>query len=117
LQLSYVAEKLVALTVYLAISYIAIPQLSAVTWFIISSSSLASGAEVVRSLDTLDRRSVVATYAEVMNSSHIPEIAKTRSFSTIIKAMISSPHRNMFGGRFIPYIPSLLVRFFQGSLF
>jgi hypothetical protein len=117
LQLSYVAEKLVALTVYLAISYIAIPQLSAVTWFIISSSSLASGAEVVRSLDTLDRRSVVATYAEIMNSSHILEIATNRSFSTIIEAMINTPHRNMLGGRFILYIPCPLVRFIQGSLF
>jgi capsular polysaccharide biosynthesis protein len=67
---------MVALTVSLAISYIAIPQFSAVARFIIiPSSSLTSGADVVRSLDTLDRRSVVATYAEVMNSSRILENA------------------------------------------
>ncbi len=63
-----------ALTVSLAISYAATPQYRAVARFIIiPSSSLTSGADVVRSLDTLDRRSVVATYAEVMNSSRILE--------------------------------------------
>jgi len=65
---------MVALTVSLTISYVATPQFSAVARFIIvPSSSLTSGADVVRSLDTLDRRSVVATYAEVMNSSRILE--------------------------------------------
>ena len=63
---------MVALAVSLTISYLAIPQFNAVARFIIvPSSSLTSGADVVRSLDTLDRRSVVATYAEVMNSSRI----------------------------------------------
>ena len=63
-----------ALTVSLALSYAATPQYRAVARFIIiPSSSLTSGADVVRSLDTLDRRSVVATYAEVMNSSRILE--------------------------------------------
>lgn len=66
----------VALAVSLTISYLAIPQFNAVARFIIvPSSSLTSGADVVRSLDTLDRRSVVATYAEVMNSSRILENA------------------------------------------
>ena len=61
-----------ALTVSLAISYAAVPQYRSVARFIIiPSSTLTSGADVVRSLDTLDRRSVVATYAEVMNSSRI----------------------------------------------
>ncbi|HET9906815.1 MAG TPA: diguanylate cyclase [Anaerolineales bacterium] len=63
-----------ALTVSLAISYAAVPQFSSVARFIIiPSSTLTSGADVVRSLDTLDRRSVVATYAEVMNSTRILE--------------------------------------------
>ena len=63
-----------ALTVSLAISYAAVPQYSSIARFIIiPSSTLTSGADVVRSLDTLDRRSVVATYAEVMNSSRILE--------------------------------------------
>ena len=61
-----------ALTVSLAISYAAVPQYRSIARFIIiPSSTLTSGADVVRSLDTLDRRSVVATYAEVMNSSRI----------------------------------------------
>ena len=63
-----------ALTVSLAISYAAVPQYSSIARFIIiPSSTLTSGADVVRSLDTLDRRSVVATYAEVMNSTRILE--------------------------------------------
>jgi capsular polysaccharide biosynthesis protein len=63
-----------ALTVSLTISYAAVPQYRAIARFIIvPSSSLTSGADVVRSLDTLDRRSVVATYAEVMNSIRILE--------------------------------------------
>ena len=67
---------LVALTVSLTISYAAVPQYRVLARFIIvPSSSLTSGSDVVRSLDTLDRRSVVATYAEVMNSSRIIESA------------------------------------------
>jgi capsular polysaccharide biosynthesis protein len=80
---------MVALTVSLTISYIAIPQYSAVARFIIiPSSSLTSGADVVRSLDTLDRRSVVATYSDVMNSSRILESAVTflnLDMTTILK--------------------------------
>jgi capsular polysaccharide biosynthesis protein len=67
---------MMALMVSLVISYVSIPQYRVVARFIIiPSSSLTSGADVVRSLDTLDRRSVVATYAEVMNSSRIYENA------------------------------------------
>lgn len=67
---------LLALTTSLAISYVSIPQYNSVARFIIvPSASLTEGADVVRSLDTLDRRSVVATYAEVMNSSRIFESA------------------------------------------
>ncbi len=77
-----------ALTVSLAISYAAIPQYRSVARFIIiPSSSLTSGADVVRSLDTLDRRSVVATYAEVMNSSRILE-SSTNFLSLDITAII-----------------------------
>ena len=67
---------LIAFVASLILSYISIPQYSSVARFIIiPSASLTSGADVVRSLDTLDRRSVVATYAEVMNSSRIFESA------------------------------------------
>jgi len=77
-----------ALTVSLAISYAATPQYRAVARFIIiPSSSLTSGADVVRSLDTLDRRSVVATYAEVMNSSRILE-GSTNFLSLDINSII-----------------------------
>lgn len=63
---------MVALTVSLSISYAAVPLYLSTARFIISpSASLTTGGDVVRSLDTLDRRSVVATYAEVMNSDRV----------------------------------------------
>lgn len=69
-----ILTALIALTTSLTLSYISIPQYSSVARFIIvPSGTLTDGADVVRSLDTLDRRSVVATYAEVMNSSRIFE--------------------------------------------
>lgn len=71
-----ILTALLALSSSLAVSYVSIPQYSSVARFIIiPSASLTDGADVVRSLDTLDRRSVVATYAEVMNSSRIFESA------------------------------------------
>lgn len=63
---------MVALTVSLSISYAAVPLFRSTARFIISPSpSLTTGGDVVRSLDTLDRPSVAATYAEVMNSDRI----------------------------------------------
>ncbi|MFM8321624.1 MAG: diguanylate cyclase domain-containing protein [Chloroflexota bacterium] len=65
---------LVALTASLALSYSAIPQYQASARFIISPNpSIITGRDVVNSLDTLDRRSIVSTYAEVMNSRRIYE--------------------------------------------
>ena len=62
----------VALAASLTVSYVSVPQYNAVARFIIiPSASLTDGRDVADSLDTLDRRSVVATYAEVMNSSRI----------------------------------------------
>lgn len=64
--------SLMAVTVSLVVSYVAIPQYEASARFIITpGSSLTQGQDVVDSLDTLDRRSVVATYAEVMSSQRI----------------------------------------------
>lgn len=63
---------MIALAVSLIMSYTAVPLYMASARFIISPSpSLTSGGDVVRSLDTLDRRSVVATYAEIMNSNRV----------------------------------------------
>jgi len=63
---------MVALIVSLLLSYAAIPQYQSTARFVISPSpSLTSGGDVVRSLDTLDRRSVGATYAEIMNSTRV----------------------------------------------
>lgn len=67
-----VLAALVALTASLGASYLAVPQYQSTARFIINPSAiLTAGADVVRSLDTLDRPSVAATYAEVMNSQRV----------------------------------------------
>lgn len=63
---------LVALASSVAVSFLTIPQYSATARFIIiPSSSLKTSSEVINSLNTLDRASVVATYVEIMNSDKI----------------------------------------------
>lgn len=64
---------LVALITSLLISFLILPQYEAVARFILSpSTTLLSGPNtVLDSLNTLDRTSVMATYAEVMNSDRI----------------------------------------------
>jgi capsular polysaccharide biosynthesis protein len=65
-------SALVAVTVSLAASYVAVPEYEATARFIINPSPTnITNAEIVRSLDTLDRVSVTATYVEVMNSQKI----------------------------------------------
>ncbi len=67
-----VVTALVALVASLGVSYLAVPQYEAVARFIINpSATITASADVVRSLDTLDRPSVAATYVEVMNSQRI----------------------------------------------
>jgi diguanylate cyclase (GGDEF)-like protein len=63
---------LMALTVSLGMSYVAIPQYEAKARFILApSQQVLNSPDILRSLDTLDRTSVVSTYAEVMNSTRI----------------------------------------------
>jgi diguanylate cyclase (GGDEF)-like protein len=63
---------LVALASSLIVSFLTTPQYSATARFIIiPSPSLKTSSEVINSLNTLDRVSVVATYVEVMNSNKI----------------------------------------------
>ncbi len=67
-----VLAALAALTASLGVSYLAAPQYQASARFIINpGAALTTGIDVVRSLDTLDRPSVAATYVEVMNSQRI----------------------------------------------
>lgn len=67
-----VLAALAAVSVSLGLSYLATPQYQATASFIITpSATLTVGRDVVNSLDTLDRRSIVATYAEIMNSQRI----------------------------------------------
>jgi diguanylate cyclase (GGDEF)-like protein len=70
-----VLAALVALSASLAFSYLATPQYQAAARFIVTPGSLlTSGGDasaVVDGLDTLDRPSIVATYAEVMSSRRI----------------------------------------------
>lgn len=63
---------LVALIASLGTSYMAVPQYEANARFILNpSAAITTSADIVRSLDTLDRPSVAATYVEVMNSQKI----------------------------------------------
>lgn len=63
---------LVAVASSLAVSYLTVPRYSATARFIITPSpALKTSVEVINSLNTLDRASVVATYVEVMNSDKI----------------------------------------------
>lgn len=67
-----VLTALMAVALSLGLSYLATPQYQATATFIITpGATLTVGRDVVNSLDTLDRRSIVATYAEVMNSQRI----------------------------------------------
>ena len=63
---------LTSVNISLTISYLTTPQYRAVARFIVSpNASLTVGRDIVNSLDTLDKRSVVATYAEVLDSSRL----------------------------------------------
>lgn len=62
---------MVALTISLGISYVSTPQYRATARFIINPVFSLDANDVVDSLDTLDRRSVVATYVEVMKSNRV----------------------------------------------
>ncbi|MBI5353872.1 MAG: diguanylate cyclase [Chloroflexi bacterium] len=63
---------LVAVASSLTVSYLTTPRYSATARFIITPSpTLKTSVEVINSLNTLDRASVVATYVEVMNSDKI----------------------------------------------
>lgn len=67
-----------ALAVSLWVSYTTVPQYRAVARFVISPSNvLQSGNEIVQSLNTLDKQSVMITYAEIMNSSRVYNDALT----------------------------------------
>lgn len=62
---------LASLTASLVVSYLVTPQYQGVARFVVTPSGSLSQGEVFSSLSILDRRSVVATVAEVMNSQRI----------------------------------------------
>jgi diguanylate cyclase (GGDEF)-like protein len=63
---------LTALTAALAVTYFVTPQYQATASFIVTpGSALVSRSDVLNGLDTLDRQSVISTYAEVMSSARI----------------------------------------------
>jgi diguanylate cyclase (GGDEF)-like protein len=78
---------LIAMSASLGISYLAVPKYQATARFIITpGTSITEGRDVINSLDTLDRRSVVATYAEVMNSERI--LNKSAEFMQVSPAQL-----------------------------
>lgn len=63
---------MVGLSASLASAYMAIPQYEASARFILSpSSTITSRNDVIDSLNTLDRDSIAATYAEIINSNRV----------------------------------------------
>ena len=63
---------LIATASSLIVSFLTVPQYGATARFIITPSpSLKTSVEVINSLNTLDRSSVVTTYVEIMNSDKI----------------------------------------------
>lgn len=62
---------LVAVNVALVASYLTIPMFQASARFVVSPSPELLGGDIVDSLDTLDKRSIVSTYAEFINSRRI----------------------------------------------
>jgi len=73
-----ILTTLVAMAAALGISYIMVPNYEAVARFIITPGSvLITGNEVLNSLQALDRQSVAATYAEVVNSNRVYNDALT----------------------------------------
>lgn len=63
---------LLAILIALISSYFTKPMYEASARFIVSpNSSLVTSSQIVSSLDTLDRRSIVSTYAEIFNSTRI----------------------------------------------
>ncbi len=67
------STALVAVTAALITSYFTIPLYRATTRFILSPSAafVSGGNNVLTSLATLDKRSIITTYAEVLNSPRI----------------------------------------------
>ncbi len=63
---------LVAVNVALVASYFSTPMYLASARFIVSpNSNLVTGRDVITSLEALDKRSIVSTYAEILNSTRI----------------------------------------------
>lgn len=102
---------IVALITSLLASYLTVPQFRATASFIITpSTALTSGSEMLQSLSTLDRASIMSTYAEVMKSSRVfndtlafmqlsPDNLKDYSYeteilsgSTILELSVSGPN-------------------------
>lgn len=63
---------LMAVNVALVASFLATPQYQSSTRFVISpNTNLVEGRDVINSLEALDKRSIISTYAEFLNSRRI----------------------------------------------
>jgi diguanylate cyclase (GGDEF)-like protein len=79
-----ILTTLVAVTIALVAAYLATPMFQASARFIVSpNTNLVSGRDVVTSMDILDRRSIVSTYAEIFNS--------TRIYAETVQALLLDP--------------------------
>ena len=66
-----ILASLIALNAALAASYLATPVYEAAARFVVSPKASMQGDDFVSSLNTLDKRSIVNTYVEFLNSGSI----------------------------------------------
>lgn len=128
-----VVTMLAALNVALLSAYFATPQYQSSARFIVSPNpDLVSGRDVINSLEALDKRSIISTYAEFLNSRRIlaetlseievsAQEAEDYSITTVVlpdanilELTVSGPNPNMaallansIGKRAIDYISRL----------
>src|SRR5215216_4693699 len=72
-----VLATLAALNAALLMFFFATPMYESSASFVVSpTDAVTDNGDLIYSIDTLSRRSVVATYAEVLNSGHVLEAAE-----------------------------------------
>src|SRR5215207_4364767 len=74
-----VLATLAALNAALLMYFFATPMYESSASFVVNpTDAVIDNGDLIYSIDTLSRRSVVATYAEIFNSGHVRQVAETQ---------------------------------------